>query len=82
MTLAIKLAIIAALILSIFIPRTMMIQFGFPAPSVIPPSIRTTSIIAAWLTANAPIRTNEIVLEKKLNIVSNNSKNPCKETWG
>ena len=45
------------------IPRTTTIQFGEP-PSVAPASISTTSIIAAWLTAKAPIRRKERVLER------------------
>ena len=44
-------------------------------PLSYPASISTTSIIAAWLTANAPILTNEIVFEKYESSISKNSKN-------
>ena len=42
----------------------------------------TTPIMAAWLTANAPIRTKERVLDKKLNMISNSSKKLCTRNIG
>ena len=44
-------------------PRTMTRRFPVP-PFSAPASISTTPIMAAWLTAKAPIRTKERVLEK------------------
>ena len=43
-------------------PRTMTGMDGAPVSA--PASIKTTCIMAAWLTANAPTRTKESVLEK------------------
>ena len=63
------------------LPPMTISQLILP-PLSAPASIITTPIIAAWLTAKAPIRTKESVFERKLNIISNSSKKLCTKNIG